>query len=272
MFKFLFVLLLSAQLYADFSWEGENYHKNSTSQQMAALELLKSVKLTGKEVILDLGCGDGKITADLAKIIPDGFIHGIDLSPSMIGFAKKFEGHNLTFTVGDIQELTFESQFDLITSFTAMQWVKDQEKGFRCIYKALKPSGKLLITVPNGMTWQLSEAVREVISREEWKGYPFCDKQYFFLRENYAAIIRKAGLEIESFKIEKSFNSFPDAKTFTAFVKQWLPFVQDVPEEKRDEFMKQVTEVFLKLLPQDATGAVFFDKYVYNIVAYKPAV
>lgn len=267
MFKFILPFIISLSLFADFTWEGQNYHRNSASQQMAAFELLKEIQLIGNEQILDVGCGDGKITKELLSLVPSGSLVGLDLSPSQIAFAKSMETKNLSFEVGDIQELLYDQQFDLVTAFTAMQWVPDQIKGFKAIHRSLKPHGKLVLTVPTGITWQLSEAVREVITKDEWKIYSFQDKQHFFSREVYASLLREAGFTIESFKVVPSFNLFSNREVFTAFVKQWLPFVQDVPLELQDEFMRQVIDVYLELLPSQASGEVFFDKYVYNVIA-----
>jgi len=267
MVRWIFCLLLSLPLFAEFTWDGQNYHNNSASQQMAAFELLKETHLAGNEAILDIGCGDGKITKELSRLVPDGSVIGIDLSTDQIAFAKKMEAENLSFAVCDIQQLPYDQKFDLVTAFTCMQWVPDQVKAFKSVHSALKPRGKLIITMPIGITWQLSEAVREVISKEEWKVFSFRDKQHFFSRETYASFMRDAGFEIESFKIIATYNRFADRAVFTAFVKQWLPFVQDVPLELRDEFMRQVMDVYLQLLPQDESGAVYFDKYVYNIIA-----
>jgi len=44
-------------------WDGEEYHQHSSSQKDAASDLLKHIQLKGAQSILDIGCGDGKITA-----------------------------------------------------------------------------------------------------------------------------------------------------------------------------------------------------------------
>jgi trans-aconitate 2-methyltransferase len=65
-------------------------------------------KLIGNEDIIDIGCGDGKITADVSKFIPAGSIVGVDLSRSMIDWAQRQyhrqEYPNLTFHEGSFLE------------------------------------------------------------------------------------------------------------------------------------------------------------------------
>jgi trans-aconitate methyltransferase len=67
---FLFIsltnFLLLANEYSDY-WDGEKYHQHSSSQKDAASDLMKYISLTGSESILDIGCGDGKITAAITK-------------------------------------------------------------------------------------------------------------------------------------------------------------------------------------------------------------
>ena len=58
-------------------------------QQTWARELIARLNLRGDEHILDVGCGDGKVTAEIARAVPRGSATGIDASAEMIGFAQK---------------------------------------------------------------------------------------------------------------------------------------------------------------------------------------
>jgi len=53
-------------------WQAEKYHLNSGVQQEAAMHLLNLLTLNGKEEILDVGCGDGKITAKISNLLTTG--------------------------------------------------------------------------------------------------------------------------------------------------------------------------------------------------------
>ncbi len=78
-------------------------------QQTWARELIAKLKLRGDEHILDVGCGDGKVTAEIARAVPRGSVTGVDASPQMIAFAqktfpaKKFP--NLKFQVMDARKI-----------------------------------------------------------------------------------------------------------------------------------------------------------------------
>ncbi len=55
-----------------YRWNAEEYARNSAGQFQWALELMGKLALAGDEQILDIGCGDGKVTAELARRVPRG--------------------------------------------------------------------------------------------------------------------------------------------------------------------------------------------------------
>ena len=69
------------------SWDAEDYARNSGAQARWALELIGKLALAGAEHVLDVGSGDGKITAELARRVPEGSVLGIDSSPEMVAAA-----------------------------------------------------------------------------------------------------------------------------------------------------------------------------------------
>ena len=84
-------------------WNAADYAANSVVQQSWARELIARLKLRGDEHILDVGCGDGKVTAEIARAVPHGTVTGIDASAEMLKFAKK------TFSVAKIPNLKFKA-------------------------------------------------------------------------------------------------------------------------------------------------------------------
>jgi trans-aconitate 2-methyltransferase len=72
-----------------YNWNAEDYKQHSKGQQKWARELIARLKLKGTEDILDIGFGDGKVTAEIASYVPNGSVVAIDNSISMIKLAKK---------------------------------------------------------------------------------------------------------------------------------------------------------------------------------------
>jgi trans-aconitate 2-methyltransferase len=101
-------------------WNPEDYAKNSDAQLKWARELRQNLKLQGNESVLDVGCGDGKITADFATALSKGRVVGVDSSPEMIDYATRTYASkqyaNLSFACVDARSLDFDREFDLCFS------------------------------------------------------------------------------------------------------------------------------------------------------------
>src|ERR1700677_3378410 len=107
-------------------WDAADYAANSVVQQTWARELIAKLNLRGDEHILDVGCGDGKVTAEIARAVPRGSATGVDASPQRIKFAKKTfppsEISNLKFQIMDARKIKFTRRFDCVFSNAALHW------------------------------------------------------------------------------------------------------------------------------------------------------
>jgi trans-aconitate 2-methyltransferase len=90
-------------------WNAAAYAANSAVQQAWARELIAALRLRGDEHVLDVGCGDGKVTAEIAQALPRGAATGVDASPQMIAFARQTfprnQHPNLAFHLCDARKL-----------------------------------------------------------------------------------------------------------------------------------------------------------------------
>ena len=83
-------------------WQGAEYESIARLQQWLADDSLASLVLGGTERVLDVGCGNGKVTAEIAARLPDGSVLGVDPSHDMVTFARRTHtAANLTFEVAD---------------------------------------------------------------------------------------------------------------------------------------------------------------------------
>src|SRR5215472_9624792 len=126
-------------------WNASGYSRIAQLQERMAAEALGLLKLKGRERILDIGCGNGKVTAQIASRIPKGSVVGIDPSSDMIAFARNqfptAEYPNLHLEVADARSLPFRDEFDLVASFNALHWIPDQDAALGSIRHTLKPDG-----------------------------------------------------------------------------------------------------------------------------------
>jgi len=127
-------------------WDAAEYSRRSSLQEAMAQEVLALLDLNGSERILDVGCGDGKITAEIASRAAKGSVMGVDPSRDMISFAQGHFGPttlpNLRFAVADARHLPFKDEFDLVASFNALHWIPDQQAALSSIRSTLISDGK----------------------------------------------------------------------------------------------------------------------------------
>ena len=145
-------------------------------QQTWARELIARLNLRGGEHILDIGCGDGKVTAEIARVLPNGSAVGVDASEEMIAFAKKTfpakKFPNLKFQVMDARKINFTRRFDFIFSNAALHWVDDHQAILRGAASALKSSGRLIVSCGGkGNAQDVFVALRPEIRLARWRKF-----------------------------------------------------------------------------------------------------
>src|ERR1035438_4064206 len=105
-------------------WNAADYERISAFQQAVAEEVLALLDFKGAERILDVGCGNGKITAEIATRVPQGSVLGVDPSHEMITFASGHYGAaaypDLRFEIADARSLPYREEFDVVVSFNAL--------------------------------------------------------------------------------------------------------------------------------------------------------
>jgi trans-aconitate methyltransferase len=251
---------LSFSLFAQDPWKGDEYAKNSESQKSSADDFLKAAQLQGVHSILDVGCGDGKITAALARAIPQGSVIGVDISSSMIETAKVLTSNNLSFQVQDAAQIDFDSQFDLITSFTVMQWVLEQSQALQRFEKALKPGGKLWIQMPTGLPIAMQQALEKTLSSDKWKSYftQFSPPWRFYQPEEYRNLLVNAHFIPTRLDVVTKHEKFPSRAVFHGFLKQWFPYLRPLPADQKEAFLTELLDHYLTILPVDEQGRVSF--------------
>ena len=245
-------------------WNAADYAANSTVQQSWARELIARLHLCGDEHILDVGCGDGKVTAELARAVPRGSVVGVDASAEMIGFARSTfpasEFSNLKFQIADAREIRFPSRFDVIFSNAALHWVDDHAAILRGAALALKAGGRLVVSCGGkGNAHDVFLALRPEMRLPRWREFfrrmpmPY----FFYAPADYEKWLPAYGFKIRALKLAPKDATYAGAAGLAAWLRAtWLPFVQRVPENLREDFIAAVTARYLARHPADAAGKV----------------
>lgn len=128
-------------------WNAERYHHLSGPQQAWGRRVLDRLPLTGEELVLDLGCGTGRLSEELQRRLPGGRVIGADRSNAMIESAALWLSEHApraAVVQADGGALPFRRAFDVVFSTATFHWILDHGALFRSIITALKPGGRLL--------------------------------------------------------------------------------------------------------------------------------
>jgi trans-aconitate 2-methyltransferase len=124
-------------------WDAAAYDRVSDVQLNWALEQLERVAFEGDEVVLDAGCGSGRVTVLLAELVPRGRVYGVDVAPSMVAHAREALGDRATILCQDLVELDLPEPVNVVFSNATFHWVKDHDALFRALHRAMKPGARL---------------------------------------------------------------------------------------------------------------------------------
>jgi len=125
-------------------WDAATYDRVSGPQQAWAREQLERLELRGDEVVLDAGCGSGKVTALLVDMVPQGRVYAVDVAPSMVEHTREALGDRVTAYCQDLTELSLPEPVDAVFSNATFHWIPDHPKLFASLAGALKPGGRLV--------------------------------------------------------------------------------------------------------------------------------
>jgi trans-aconitate methyltransferase len=245
-------------------WSAADYASNSVVQQTWARELITQLKLKGGERILDVGCGDGKITAEIARAIPQGSAVGVDASPQMIAYAAKIfptaKNPNLEFHAMDARKIQFVRKFDLVFSNAALHWVDDHQAFLRGAASVLRPGGRLVVSCGGkGNAYDVFLALRPEMRLKRWREFfRRMEAPYFFHSpEEYKKWLPRFGFKTRSVKLTPKDATYPGRDGFATWLRTtWLPYTQRVPEDMREEFIDAVAERYVAKHPPDAKDLV----------------
>jgi trans-aconitate 2-methyltransferase len=231
-------------------WDAAEYARQSSLQERMAGEVLALLDLGGSERVLDIGCGDGKITAQIAARVPRGAVIGVDSSQDMIAFASNHFGPalgpNLRFEVADARRLPFRGEFDLVVSFNALHWIPDQEPALRSISAAMKSDGLAqLRLVPAGERKSLESVIEETRLSSRWNRYfrHFHDPYLHLTPEQYTALAERNGLRVRRIHTQAKAWDFKSRSAFFAFGSvTFVEWTRLLPETEKPEFINDVLD------------------------------
>ena len=206
-------------------WNAADYAANSVVQQSWARELIAKLNLRGDERILDVGCGDGKVTAEIARAVPRGFVdrHGCLGRNDRVCAEKIFRRKkhpNLRISnlrrPENQQKFSPRRMFDLVFSNAALHWVDDHEKFLRGAASVLKPGGRLIVSCGGkGNAHDVFLALRPEMRLQRWREFfrQMPAPYFFYAPADYEKWLPQYGFKIQDAQARAQGCHLPGART-----------------------------------------------------------
>ena len=176
-------------------WNPNQYHKFQAERSAPFFDLLALVDVRPNLKVIDLGCGTGELTRQLADKLPGSEVTGLDSSPQMLEKAAAFASPNLRFEQGDQSQLTGE--WDLIFSHAALHWTENHAELIPALYARLTPGGQIAVQIPSNHNHISHQIYRETASEDMFKFILQGFQRYapVLAIEDYARIFFNCGAE-----------------------------------------------------------------------------
>jgi trans-aconitate methyltransferase len=173
------------------TWDPDRYARNARFVSDLGAPVVELLAPRASERILDLGCGDGVLSAKLAAM-GCGVI-GVDASAAQIQAAQKL---GVEARVVDAEQLTFDSEFDAVFSNAALHWMRNPDAVIDGVWRALRPGGRFVAEMGGyGCVEKIKRALIEALNRRGIDGQAAIP-WYFPTVEDYSARLTKRAFTI----------------------------------------------------------------------------
>ncbi|MHB8658169.1 MAG: methyltransferase domain-containing protein [Solirubrobacteraceae bacterium] len=225
-------------------WDARSYDRISDPQFGWALEQLERLPLAGDEVVLDAGCGSGRVTAVLAERVPRGRVYGVDVAPSMARHAGEALGGRATVLCQDLVALDLPEPADVAFSNATFHWVTDHDALFGALHRALKPGARLMAQCGGRGNIDAFRRLAEEVAAQPRYAEHFVgwERPWNYASDaETAKRLKRAGFTDVSCWLEPKSVTLDDARTFVQTV-CLVRHLDPLPLALRGRFLEEVLE------------------------------
>jgi SAM-dependent methyltransferase len=218
------------------TWDPERYARNARYVADLGAPVVDLLAPRAGERILDLGCGDGVLTAKLASLGCD--VVGVDASAPQIAAARKL---GLDARVMNGEALNFDGEFDAVFSNAALHWMRDPAKVIAGVNRALKPHGRFVAELGgHGCVAKIKKALVEVLDRRGIDGEG-ASPWYFPTVADYSQHLTTGGFVVDYIALIPRPTPLPG--DITGFLETFAEsFTSTLPPDERPSYIAEVRE------------------------------
>lgn len=220
------------------AWDAKLYDDRHAFVWQSGASLVELLAPQPGERVLDIGCGTGHLTAEIAAIGAE--VVGIDSSPEMIDKARAAHP-GVRFEVADVREYRTAEPFDAVFSNAVLHWVRPPEAAVQTMREALKPGGRMVVEFGGrGNVGQIVAALREL--QPEYCPTAAVPDWYFPSVAEYASLLEAGGLETRTAWLFDRPTPLKHEDGVRHWVRMFAPEVTQMPSERQEEFFARLEE------------------------------
>lgn len=245
-------------------WNSNLYESNHAFVWESARSLIELLAPQSRERILDLGCGTGQLTAQIADRGAE--VVGIDAAATMVEKARQNYPH-LRFVAADARSFHLEQPFDAVFSNAALHWIPEADAVIRCMHQALKPSGRLVAEFGGkGNVQAIVSALYDVL--EANNASPSVNPWYFPSIGEYASRLEQQGFQV----VNAMLFDRPTPLLGDAAMANWIQmfascFLEDLAVDQQTQIINSVEQRLQPVLYHQGTWTADYRRL--RIVAIK---
>lgn len=246
------------------TWDPQSYAENARFVADLGAPVVDLLAPHPGERILDLGCGDGVLTAKLAALGCD--VVGVDSSAQLIEAAR---GLGLDVRLMDGEALGFDGEFDAVFSNAALHWMRRPDAVIDGVYRALRPGGRFVAECGgHRCVAAIRGALIAALDRRGIDGAAL-DPWFFPTADDYRARLERRGFAVTSIAV------FPRPTPLPGDIVGWLEtfaraFLHPLPAGERAAYLEEVRHALQPVLC-DANGLWTADYTRLRFAAHRPA-
>ncbi len=254
-------------------WDPEQYNRYRSERNRPFFDLTGQIEARQPELVVDLGCGPGELTATLAQRWPQAAVRGVDSSPEMIARCAEHAGARLAFELGNAADFS-ASGVDVLVSNAMLQWLPGHPDLLRRWARELPAGGWLAFQVPDNFSSPSHALMRQLAESARW-----ADRLAGVLRHadavlpaaDYLALLTETGLRVNAWQ-----SDYLHILTGDDPVLEWVrgsglrPILAALSAEEAGRFEVEYAALLRAAYPARAFGTVYPFLRTF-LVAHKPA-